>query len=179
MVYFFEGLAFILAFVYSSFFEWFFHRYFMHAERRPLQDVYLLHAKDHHVAFRVTNFEWAQSGPEPRVTMPWYALPGILLAHLPLIALCEWATGRPVFLGAAFGLVFYFACYEYLHYLMHLPKGHWVEGRRWFRFLWTHHRLHHRFMSRNFNVVLPLADFCLGTLTTTEDWRSEPTVRRA
>ena len=24
--------------------------------------------------------------------------------------------------------------------------------------------LHHRYMHKNFNVVLPLADFCLGTL---------------
>ncbi|HSH95410.1 MAG TPA: hypothetical protein VK968_14800, partial [Roseimicrobium sp.] len=26
------------------------------------------------------------------------------------------------------------------------------------------HLLHHRYMHKNFNVVLPLADFCLGTL---------------
>ena len=27
-----------------------------------------------------------------------------------------------------------------------------------------HHLLHHRYMNKNFNVVLPLADLCLGTL---------------
>ena len=26
-----------------------------------------------------------------------------------------------------------------------------------------HHLLHHRYMGKNFNVVLPLADLCLGT----------------
>jgi sterol desaturase/sphingolipid hydroxylase (fatty acid hydroxylase superfamily) len=29
-----------------------------------------------------------------------------------------------------------------------------------------HHRLHHLFQYRNFNVVLPVADFLLGTLIT-------------
>ena len=36
---------------------------------------------------------------------------------------------------------------------------------RWlFRRLNGHHLLHHRYMHKNFNVVFPLADFCLGTL---------------
>ena len=32
------------------------------------------------------------------------------------------------------------------------------------RVLNGHHLLHHRYMHKNFNVVLPLADFFLGTL---------------
>lgn len=107
------------------------------------------------------------------MTMPWFALPGILLAHAPFLALCQRATGRPLLWGAMLGMALYFACYEYLHYVMHLPRGHWVERQRWFRFLWKHHRLHHRFMGRNFNGVFPLADFCLGTLITSEEWRAE------
>jgi sterol desaturase/sphingolipid hydroxylase (fatty acid hydroxylase superfamily) len=27
-----------------------------------------------------------------------------------------------------------------------------------------HHLLHHRYMGKNYNVVLPMADLCLGTL---------------
>jgi len=47
---------------------------------------------------------------------------------------------------------------------MHLPKARKVEKSWIFYRLNGHHLLHHRYMHKNFNVVLPLADFCLGTL---------------
>jgi sterol desaturase/sphingolipid hydroxylase (fatty acid hydroxylase superfamily) len=47
---------------------------------------------------------------------------------------------------------------------MHLPKKRRVE-QSWIYFrLNGHHLLHHRYMHKNFNVVLPLADLMLGTL---------------
>jgi sterol desaturase/sphingolipid hydroxylase (fatty acid hydroxylase superfamily) len=47
---------------------------------------------------------------------------------------------------------------------MHLPKERRVEKAGIFYRLNGHHLLHHRYMHRNFNVVLPLADLILGTL---------------
>ena len=47
---------------------------------------------------------------------------------------------------------------------MHLPKQRRIEKGRLFRLLNGHHILHHRYMHKNFNVVLPLADLLLGTL---------------
>ena len=47
---------------------------------------------------------------------------------------------------------------------MHLPKARRVEKSQLFRRLNGHHLLHHRYMHKNFNVVLPLADWMLGTL---------------
>jgi hypothetical protein len=79
--------------------------------------------------------------------------------------------------GATLGIALYFLCYEYLHYLMHFPGARWIERRGWFRFLHEHHRLHHRFMRRNFNLVLPLADLCLGTLIRAEGGRSRVVAR--
>ncbi|MGH7993446.1 MAG: fatty acid hydroxylase, partial [Limisphaerales bacterium] len=54
--------------------------------------------------------------------------------------------------------------YEYMHWCMHLPKKRYVEHSGIFFRLNGHHLLHHRYMHKNFNVVLPLADLCLGTL---------------
>ena len=59
---------------------------------------------------------------------------------------------------------FYYATYEYLHWCMHKPKHRVVERSGIFFLLNGHHLLHHRYMNKNFNVVLPLADLCLGTL---------------
>ena len=47
---------------------------------------------------------------------------------------------------------------------MHLPKKRHIERSGIFFRLNGHHLLHHRYMHKNFNVVLPLADLCLGTL---------------
>jgi sterol desaturase/sphingolipid hydroxylase (fatty acid hydroxylase superfamily) len=80
--------------------------------------------------------------------------------------LFERITGLPTFWGAVVGCTTYYAAYEYTHYLMHVPRGHLIERFRWFRFLREHHRLHHRYMLRNFNVLIPLGDICFGTLVT-------------
>ncbi len=51
-----------------------------------------------------------------------------------------------------------------MHWCMHLPRKRNVERSGIFFRLNGHHLLHHRYMHKNFNVVLPLADLCLGTL---------------
>jgi hypothetical protein len=58
----------------------------------------------------------------------------------------------------------YYGTYEYIHWCMHLPKARVIERSGLFFRLNGHHLLHHRYMHKNFNVVLPLADLCLGTL---------------
>jgi hypothetical protein len=58
----------------------------------------------------------------------------------------------------------YFTAYEYMHWCMHLPKKRHVERSGIFYWLNGHHLLHHRYMHKNFNVVLPLADLLLGTM---------------
>jgi sterol desaturase/sphingolipid hydroxylase (fatty acid hydroxylase superfamily) len=47
---------------------------------------------------------------------------------------------------------------------MHLPRKRAVERSGIFFRLNGHHILHHRYMHKNFNVVFPFADFCMGTL---------------
>jgi hypothetical protein len=66
--------------------------------------------------------------------------------------------------GASISCTLYYAAYEYMHWCMHLPKKRHVERSWIFYRLNGHHLLHHRYMHKNFNVVLPLADLLLGTL---------------
>jgi sterol desaturase/sphingolipid hydroxylase (fatty acid hydroxylase superfamily) len=47
---------------------------------------------------------------------------------------------------------------------MHLPKKRHVERSGIYFWLNGHHLLHHRYMNKNFNVVMPLADLLLGTM---------------
>jgi sterol desaturase/sphingolipid hydroxylase (fatty acid hydroxylase superfamily) len=61
-------------------------------------------------------------------------------------------------------IALYYATYEYLHWCMHLPDNRWFENSRIFKFLNLHHRIHHKMMHKNLNVVLPFADLVWGTL---------------
>jgi sterol desaturase/sphingolipid hydroxylase (fatty acid hydroxylase superfamily) len=47
---------------------------------------------------------------------------------------------------------------------MHIPKGRRLERTFWFRWLDSHHHMHHKRHFNNLNVVLPLADILFGTL---------------
>jgi sterol desaturase/sphingolipid hydroxylase (fatty acid hydroxylase superfamily) len=62
---------------------------------------------------------------------------------------------------------------------MHVPKAMALLQRfRAFRFLDAHHRVHHKYMLSNLNVILPLADLTLGTLRDGNGKRIGPFVRR-
>ena len=66
--------------------------------------------------------------------------------------------------GALSALILYYFLYEYLHYCMHIPKGRWLEKTFWFKWLDSHHHMHHKRHFNNLNVVLPVADMLFGTL---------------
>ncbi len=50
-----------------------------------------------------------------------------------------------------------------IHLEMHMPERRFFTKWPVYKFLARHHYLHHRHPDKNFNVVLPLADYILGT----------------
>jgi sterol desaturase/sphingolipid hydroxylase (fatty acid hydroxylase superfamily) len=46
---------------------------------------------------------------------------------------------------------------------MHKPERRFFSEWPIYKFLARHHYLHHKYPNKNFNVVLPLADYVLGT----------------
>ncbi|MGO8670619.1 MAG: hypothetical protein ACLQVD_04530 [Capsulimonadaceae bacterium] len=170
----------LIAFTYSSFFEWFVHRYIMHVKRPfPLADAFRGHTLVHHQLYKWdSTFEASGPGRPKNVALRWYAFPVMILCHVPVFWMIQNAIHAPVMWPMLAACTLYFTGYEYTHYLMHVPKGHYIERYAWFRFTKEHHRLHHKYMLRNLNVFIPLADLCLGTLVTSEGWRSKPARRQ-
>lgn len=175
-----EGLAFVFWFTYSSFFEWWVHRHLMHVKRNfPFAEAFKGHTLVHHQLYHWNGkFEAEGPGRPPHVFLRWYAFPAMIACHLPVFGLFQWLTHLQTFWGALAGTTLYFIGYEYVHYLTHVPRGHFVERFRWFRFIKEHHRLHHKYYLRNMNVFLPLGDLAFGTLITSEGWRSKPAKRQ-
>lgn len=152
--------------IFASFFEWFLHKYVMHRPVGSFRYAFHAHAVVHHQVFKADHtYHLIEEKDKETIPMAWWNGPVlILIGALPSLAFSLWTGHYAVLAGAFIAFVAYYGTYEYLHWCMHLPKQRRVEKPWFFRRLNGHHLLHHRYMHKNFNVVLPIADFCLGTL---------------
>ncbi len=151
--------------VFASFFEWTLHRFVMHKNLKWFSYPFDTHARVHHHVFKADHTYHLQDKKDAEeIPMAWWNGPALILicclAFVPVAAVTSWWW----LLGSAIGAGSYYAVYEYIHWCMHLPKERVVERSGIYFRLNGHHLLHHRYMHKNFNVVLPLADLCLGTL---------------
>ena len=152
--------------IFASFFEWSIHRYVMHRPVGSFRYAFQAHAVVHHQVFKADH-TYHLINPKDKETIPmaWWNGPVLILMGASPTLILSAITGHWIMLaGAATTFVLYYIAYEYIHWCMHLPKARRVEKPWLFRRLNGHHLLHHRYMHKNFNVVFPLADFCLGTL---------------
>jgi hypothetical protein len=152
--------------VFASFFEWTLHRYVMHRPVWRFRYAFRAHTLVHHQTFKADHtYHLINEGDKETIPMAWWNGPAlILLGLMPFAAAGAVLSRWGLVLGALVTFIVYYSLYEYMHWCMHLPKSRRVERSAVFRRLNGHHLLHHRYMHRNFNVVLPLADLCLGTL---------------
>jgi hypothetical protein len=152
--------------IFASFFEWTLHRYVMHRPVGKFDYAFKAHAVVHHHVFKADQtYHLLNEKDKETIPMAWWNGPVIILLNMFPTSLVAWWLGSwGVLLGAFVAYCSYFAAYEYIHWCMHLPKARRVERSWVFYRLNGHHLLHHRYMHKNFNVVMPLADLCLGTL---------------
>ncbi len=124
------------------------------------------HALVHHRIFKADEtYHLKREQDRHTVPMAWWNGPALVaVTQIPFIALAFFAGGLPLVCGSLAAAMLYYGTYEYLHWCMHIPRKRRVERNGMFFRLNGHHLLHHRYMNRNFNVVLPLADLLFGTL---------------
>lgn len=165
--------------LYGSFFEWYFHKYWMH-QPRPPREAFHGHTVVHHGIYKGDESFFLDKEAHPQhILLKPYALPAIVLVHLPLVWAIEYYLIPHTFWGAMIATLIYFVVYEYMHWNMHVPQGKFVERFRWFQFLRSHHKLHHRFHMKNFCVLFPLADWAMGTLETEASMAKRKAAREA
>jgi hypothetical protein len=142
------------------------HRYIMHRPLGAFRYPYQAHALTHHRIFKANHsYHLIDEKDKWTIPMAWWNGPALIAAANVIPALIAWAMGHGALLiGSVLAISAYYAAYEYLHWCMHLPRERHLERSGVFFRLNGHHLLHHRYMGKNFNVVLPLADLCLGTL---------------
>lgn len=160
---------------FLSFFEWYLHKNIMHKPLGNFDYAFKAHAVVHHQTFKADpSYHLDPQRPHEARTIPmaWWNGPVLIIITLiPATLVCVliqsftpafvWKT---IAITCALTSIVYYSMYEYIHWCMHLPKHRRIEFSWLFRKLNGHHLLHHRYMQNNLNVVLPLADYCLGTL---------------
>jgi sterol desaturase/sphingolipid hydroxylase (fatty acid hydroxylase superfamily) len=140
----------------------------MHAPRFP-KEAFHGHTIVHHGIYKGDESFFLPEAEHPEhILLKPYALPGIVIAHLPVMYLIDRYLIHHTMIGALAATILYFVVYEYMHWNMHVPRKKFVERFRWFQFLRNHHKLHHRYYQKNFCVLFPLADVCFGTMITEE-----------
>lgn len=158
--------------VQSSFFEWAFHRFWLHRPWLP-KGCFTSHTLVHHQLCKFDDtFHVVEEEQHEALSFAWWGGPALIAINLTPWLLLAWglaAAGLTLPYAAplvALGITFllYYAGYEGMHYLMHKPSLPVVENSGFFQFIKRHHRIHHVRMDRNLNVLLPIADFALGTL---------------
>jgi len=160
------SIGFFSNIVIGSFFEWSIHKYVMHRPVGSFRYAFQAHAVVHHQVFKADHtYHLINEDDKNTIPMAWWNGPVLILLGSSPTLIASFFTGKCALLvGALLCFCVYYAVYEYIHWCMHLPKARRIEKPWWFRKLNGHHLLHHRYMHKNFNVVLPLADLCLGTL---------------
>ena len=164
--------AVVVGIIQASFFEWTFHRFWLHRPWLPAQ-VFTAHTLVHHQLCKFDDtFHVTEEEQEEALHFQWWGGPVLILINMIPWALAAWAlhnAGVPFpyvasLVSIASTILVYYLAYEGLHLLMHKPTVPWIENSGFFRFIKNHHRIHHTQMAKNLNVVLPIADFCLGSL---------------
>jgi hypothetical protein len=156
-------LAFPVGIIYASLAEWVIHRWLMHRPLLRFSHFYVGHAKIHHGIYQADETYVLGDRPAEDLTLAWWAMPLPILSQVPLLLVLAAWVGLPFGLGVFVAFTVYQTSYEYLHYVMHVPRGRWVERTAAFQWINAHHFQHHRKHGTNLNVVLPLADFLFGT----------------
>ena len=159
-------IGFLVAVVFASFFEWTLHRYVMHRPVGRFDYAFKAHAVVHHQIFKADHtYHLHNEKDKHTIAMAWWNGPVLVVCCQIPFLLWSLAGGHwGIVVGSVIACCAYYGAYEYMHWCMHLPKKRNIERSGIYFRLNGHHLLHHRYMHKNYNVVLPLADLLLGTL---------------
>lgn len=128
----------------------------------PFERHTLVH---HHIFKADETYHLIHEKDKYTIPMAWWNGPALIaVGIIPFVVASIYLKSWGFATGAFLSCCSYYGAYEYMHWCMHLPRKRSVERSGIFFRLNGHHLLHHRYMGKNFNVVLPLADLCLGTL---------------
>ena len=160
------GAWFIFSCVLMSFVEHLVHSRLMHRTNflsrhtASFKRVFKAHALVHHKHYsKIFSDEPVAPGEDKEIRLTVRKAPIKAMPIAAPIALVSWEAAA-MFVAV---MTFHHWTWNKLHLEMHKPQQRLFSTWAVYKFLARHHFLHHRYPNRNFNVVLPLADYLLRT----------------
>lgn len=156
-----------------SFGELLIHRHLMHRQRlwgwlyRVIPDLraqFKNHALLHHGKY----YDEFDHEPDPEgktfnVRILWGDRARLQITFLPVVVALFFAVSWVSALTFALTILLHNHVWGVVHMQMHVPQADcWFRNTRYFRFITRHHFMHHQHSNKNYNVVLPFADFVMG-----------------
>lgn len=146
-------------------FEWFVHRYVLHASFPLLSIIHRKHIQ-HHMIYTDQDMAMRSRKELHLILMPAYAIVAVLLFIAPVITIIGLLFGTAAAKIVLTTMMVFFLAYEWLHYAYHHPPGTLISRSRIIQTLKENHRKHHnpKVMQRyNFNVTFPIFDWIMKT----------------
>jgi sterol desaturase/sphingolipid hydroxylase (fatty acid hydroxylase superfamily) len=165
-----------LSYWLDSIIEWAVHKWPMHQKLPgPLfRFLFKHHTEVHHRKFSRDDYHHHDNHERGTIAFPFWVGPLLVATATSPFAIFSWSIGCWIpFWSSLTVALCYYACFEGLHQLMHMPDYPvvcWVRERVWFRNLDTHHRIHHQMPSTNYGLVTTFADKIFGTYLSYEEF---------
>lgn len=143
---------FLLAYAYANWLEWIIHKHLFHGLGKKKKSIFATHWHTHHRSCRKQknhDHTYKQFPLHSTVKHEVVSLAVLCAVHVPLL----WVS--PFFYGS---LVFFSACYFYLHRRSHTNVD-W--GKKYLPWHYDHHM--GRNQDSNWGVTSPLWDWIMGT----------------
>jgi Fatty acid hydroxylase superfamily len=143
-------LGVLIGLLWSNAFEYFYHRYLLHAPKTSFGQGHLLH---HLTTGTPQEPEHVTFGSSPLLVAYLFASNGSIALLL------DWRLGLGIAPGILVGFSLYMIVVEEIHWRVHL--GGWLPGIAWIR---EYHFAHHDIPGGRYNVFFPVFDFLFGNM---------------
>ncbi|HXH29655.1 MAG TPA: sterol desaturase family protein [Bacteriovoracaceae bacterium] len=151
----------LLTLAYATTFTYFLHRFILHRRVPGFSWAHKMHHW-HHTFYTSGVMEYDELDDVYMLLMPPWIQVFYYLVYLPLlIVILKPLLPMALVLHFIFAMTLWYALYESVHWVSHLPLDHVllkVPGLRWMR---QHHQVHHSRLKdvANFGIVEPGLDF--------------------
>lgn len=155
----------LLSLMYATSFTYFIHRYMLHKPLPGFGWAFKMHHW-HHTFYKSRHMEYDDLNDIYMLFMPPWLQLFYFLIYLPLLSmLLSLILPKFVVMHFIFALILYYALYELVHWLEHLPSTHPLMKIRFINHMRRHHVVHHSNLKdeANFGIAEPSLDYIFKT----------------
>lgn len=155
----------LLSLMYATSFTYFLHKYMLHRPLKGFGWAFKMHHW-HHTFYKSRHMEYDHINDIYMLFMPPWLQMLYFFFYLPLLSvLLSLVLPSFIVMHFIFALTLYYAIYELVHWLEHLPATHPLMKIKFIDYMRRHHVVHHSNLKNvaNFGIAEPSLDYIFQT----------------